>query len=71
MLGEKRMGVPMRPEDIERLEKGIEVMNMLLESMNVKREGRKVTIEMVFKDELSAKAYVESLKVVYAPPEQQ
>jgi len=64
------MGVPMRPEDIQRLEKGIEVMNMLLESMNVKREGRKVTIEMVFKDELSAKAYVESLKVVYAPQEQ-
>ena len=60
----------MRPEDIQRLEKGIEVMNMLLESMNVKREGRKVTIEMVFKDELSAKAYVESLKVVYAPQEQ-
>jgi len=64
------MGLPMRPEDIQRLEKGIEVMNMLLESMNVKREGRKVTIEMVFKDELSAKAYVESLKVVYAPQEQ-
>ena len=61
----------MRPEDIQRLEKGIEVMNMILESMNVKREGRKVTIEMVFKDELSAKAYVESLKVVYAPQEQQ
>jgi len=67
----KRMGLPMRPEDIQRLEKGIEIMNMLLESMNVKREGRKVTVEMVFKDELSAKAYVESLKVVYAPPEQQ
>mgnify|MGYP000008670806 CR=1 FL=1 len=65
------MGLPMRPEDIQRLEKGIEIMNMLLESMNVKREGRKVTVEMVFKDELSAKAYVESLKVVYAPPEQQ
>lgn len=60
------MGIPViKPEDLERIEKGIEVMNMMLESMSVKRDGRKVIIEMVFKDEVMAKAYVESLKVVY------
>lgn len=59
------MGIPVKPEDLERIEKGIEIMNMMLESMNVKREGKKVIIEMIFKDEVMAKAYVESLKAVY------
>ena len=59
------MGIPVKPEDIEKMEKSIEVMNMMLESMNIKRDGRKVIIEMVFKDETMAKAYVESMKVVY------
>ena len=63
--GCKKVGIPVKPEDIEKMEKSIEVMNMMLESMNIKRDGRKVIIEMVFKDETYAKAYVESMKVVY------
>jgi len=59
------VGIPVKPEDIEKMEKSIEVMNMMLDSLNIRREGRKVIIEMVFKDETMAKAYVESMKVVY------
>lgn len=59
------MGIPLKPEDIEKMEKSIEVMNLMLDSFKMKREGRKVIIEMVFKDETMAKAYVESMKVVY------
>ena len=59
------MGLPLTPEQISQIEKGIETMNMLLESMEIKRDGKVVTIKMVFKDEMMAKAYVESMKVIY------
>jgi len=52
-------------EDIKKIDQAIENLNKMCDEIRVKREGRKVIVEYVFKDELLANVYYESLKVMF------
>ena len=53
-------------EDIKKIDQAIENLNKMCDEIRVKREGRKVIVEYVFKDELLANVYYESLKVMFS-----
>jgi len=53
-------------EDIKKIDQAIENLNKMCEEIRVRKEGRKVIVEYVFKDELLANVYYESLKVMFS-----
>jgi len=53
-------------EDIKKIDQAIENLNKMCDEIRVRKEGRKVIVEYVFKDELLANVYYESLKVMFS-----
>ena len=53
-------------EDIKKIDQAIENLNKMCEEIRVRKEGRKVIVEYIFKDELLANVYYESLKVMFS-----
>ena len=54
-----------RPEDIQKMEQALTMMNEMIDKMEIKREGNIVIIKYYFKDENLAKMYVGGLKALF------